>query len=331
MQQEALARSLADTSKARDRERQRADDLREVNVLLEEANRRIVEEQLKVLQTEKLASIGLLAAGVAHEINNPLTGIAACVSALKNGQLPEARQAYYLDVIENALSRMGTTVNSLLGYARHQPVGTTLLDARTSVASCLPLIAPLLREKRVDVDLRIAAGDAMVMGNGSQLAQATMNVLLNAIHASPTGSHVTVWNTRDDHRVGIHFQDQGTGIPRQNLHLVCDPFFTTKAEGQGTGLGLSVTQGIVQSHGGELAITSEEGLGTTVTFWLPSSGHLHTVLSGEFSEEAAPTQPDVLAEAAATLSHLSAESQPAKRTSRSLQAAPVPPPSAPSA
>ncbi|MBX7113157.1 MAG: PAS domain-containing sensor histidine kinase [Myxococcaceae bacterium] len=330
MQQEALARSLADTAKARDRERQRADDLRAANVLLEEANRRIVEEQLKVLQTEKLASIGMLAAGVAHEINNPLTGIAACVSALKNGQLSEERQAYYLDVIENALSRMSTTVNSLLGYARHQPVGATLLDARMSVASCLPLIAPLLREKRVDVDLRIPAGDAMVMGNASQLAQATMNVLLNAIHASPTGSQVTVWNTRNEQRVGIHFQDRGTGIPRQNLHLVCDPFFTTKAEGQGTGLGLSVTQGIVQNHGGELVIASEEGLGTTVTFWLPSSGHLHTVLAAAHGEEE-PRQPEVLAEAAATLSQLAAESQPVKRAPRPLQGAPAPPPSAPSA
>lgn len=268
---EALARSLADTAKARDRERARADDLRKVNELLEQANRQIGEEQLKVLQNEKLASIGLLAAGVAHEINNPLMGISACVTALRNGNLPEDRHRHYLEVIDEALSRMGTTVQALLGYARHKPDGTTQLDARAAVAACLPLIAQLLREKRVVVDLSIEAGEATLLGNASQLAQASMNVLLNAIHASPPGGKVAVWCTHEAERVGLHFKDHGPGIPKKHLRLVCDPFFTTKPEGQGTGLGLSVTQGIVKNHGGELVIASEEGAGTTVTFWLPKA------------------------------------------------------------
>lgn len=243
--------------------------LRKSNEQLREANRQVVEQQLRVLQSEKLASVGLLAAGVAHEINNPLMGVQNCVALLREGKAaPERREAYF-DAITTALGQIGSTVQSLLRYAREQPVEFTTVDVGACVSTCLPLIAPVMRTRSVEVVQRIAPGEVVVKGNGSQLSQAAMNVLLNAVQASPPGSQIAISSLTEPGRVGVRFEDKGSGISEEELQKVCDPFYTTKSEGEGTGLGLAVTQGILHAHGGELSIASKQGAGTVVTFWLP--------------------------------------------------------------
>ena len=244
--------------------------LRRSNEQLREANHRIMQQQLQVLQAEKLASVGLLAAGVAHEINNPLMGAINCLSLLRQGRAPADRREVYFDAVAEALQHIATTVRALLGYAREQPVGRSRVDLTGLVSSCLPLLEPVVRARGVDIVQRHEARPLYACANGSQLRQAAMNVLLNAVHASPAAGKVTVSYLSAGSRVGICFEDEGEGMAPEVLQRVCDPFFTTKPQGEGTGLGLSVTQGIIHAHGGELAIRSELGQGTAVTLWLPA-------------------------------------------------------------
>lgn len=260
--EEALERAVRELADLSERERQRAE-------ALAEANRRIVEEQSKLIQAEKLSSVGLLAAGVAHEINNPLAGVMSCVRALREGTLQEERRDEYFDAVRDGLERIRATVQGLLDFSRPQGTGVSEVLGADVVKSCLILLAPQLRKKNIEIVLDCEGDTRVLRANRSQLVQASMNVLLNAIHASPEGAKIEVDMVEDERRIGLRFTDHGSGIPMELLARVTDPFFTTKEPGQGTGLGLAVTANLLQAHGGELAIASENGEGTVVTFWLP--------------------------------------------------------------
>lgn len=238
---------------------------------LEEANRRIIEEQSRMLQAEKLSSVGLLAAGVAHEINNPLAGTMACVKQLRDGRVAEHRRDTYFETVLDGLDRIRNIVQALLDYARPTAADRHRVDAAEVVDGCLLLVRPALHKQRVVVDHQRPAAPVYVEGDRRQLMQAAMNVLLNAVHATPAGGTITVDHPVDGERVAIRVADQGPGIPPEHLARVCDPFFTTKPEGTGTGLGLSVTLGIVQAHGGELRFGSGAKGGAVITMWLPAA------------------------------------------------------------
>lgn len=239
-------------------------ELREAKMRIERVK---MQEQLMV--SDRMASVGILAAGVAHEINNPLAGVMSCVTALREGKLPPERREEYFGAIRDGLERMRQTVQGLLDFARPQDPRPEDVDAAELVEACERLLAAELRKKRVEIESALGKGAAVVHGDRSQLVQALMNVLLNALHASPEGSRITVRAVRAEERVGVEVVDRGPGIPKKDVPRVFDPFFSTKPQGQGTGLGLSVTLGIVRAHGGEIEIESEERKGTTVTLWLP--------------------------------------------------------------
>jgi PAS domain S-box-containing protein len=238
---------------------------------LREANRRLVAEQVRRIQSEKMSSVGALAAGVAHEINNPLSGVMGLVKALEGGAVTAERQAGYFTAIRDGLERMRTTVRSLLDFSQPRADLRAEVDAHDVVAGCLRLVGPAGRERGVDV---VATGGppAIVVADRGQLMQALVNVLMNAIEASQPGSPVTIEVGTVPARVEIRVTDRGVGIPAENLAVVADPFFSTKPEGEGAGLGLTTALGIVHAHGGELAIDSTPGAGTTVTLALPAAG-----------------------------------------------------------
>ena len=237
---------------------------------LSEANRRLVEEHAKLVRAEKLSSIGLLAAGVAHEINNPLSGVMGLVRSLRQGTVPEPKREEYFETVREGLERMRATVQGLLDYARPRAPSRARVDAVDMVSACLRLVAPATRKKDVAIELRVPGGvSPVVHADRSQLMQAVVNVVMNAIYVAPAGSAVDVAVVGEGPRVGIRVVDRGPGIPKADLARVCDPFFSTKPEGEGTGLGLAITLGILEAHGGELAIDSETGRGTAVTLWLP--------------------------------------------------------------
>ncbi len=236
-----------------------------------DAEARLREEQTKLIQAEKLSSIGQLAAGVAHEVNNPLAGVKSLVAALRSGRLAPDRQATYYDAITDGLGRIEQTVRALLDYARPSSGGAaTTLDLHDIVTACLRLCRPAQHKKELQVEVLFDAGEHRVVGDRHGLMQATMNVLLNATYAAPEGSSLVVVAERDDTTISLHFDDEGPGIPEEHLNRVCDPFFTTKPEGEGTGLGLAVTQNIIAQHHGQLVLQNRPEGGARVTFVLPA-------------------------------------------------------------
>ncbi len=232
------------------------------------ANRRIREEQLQLVQAEKMSSIGLLASGVAHEINNPLAGVMACVKALRDEDVEAVRREEYFAAVLDGLERIQQTVRGLLDYSRQRSPQPTLVDLEGVISAALLLISPAVRKK--DITVETVSSDALpVHCDRSQLMQALVNVLLNALYAAPVHGHVKVALLDQGARRGIAVIDDGPGIKPELISRVCDPFFTTKPEGEGTGLGLAVTLSLMRANGGDLGIEAAPTGGAKVTLWLP--------------------------------------------------------------
>jgi PAS domain S-box-containing protein len=269
----AIVRDVTVTRAAEEALRRSHDELEhrvaERTAELREANRRLVTEQARRIQSEKMSSVGALAAGVAHEINNPLSGVMGLVKALQGGAVATERQAGYFDAIRDGLERMRTTVRSLLDFSQPRADLRAEVDAHDVVAGCLRLVGPVARERGIDV-MATPGPPAPLMADRAQIMQALVNVLMNAIEASPAGSRVRIEVLVEPARVAIRVIDHGAGIAAEHLAVVTDPFFSTKPEGEGAGLGLTTALGILHAHGGELLIDSAPGAGTTVALALPA-------------------------------------------------------------
>jgi len=265
----SLERTVRELAIAREQDRQHVEELQRTLKQLEEANHRIREEQSKVIQTEKLSSIGFLSAGVAHEINNPLAGVMACVKALRGDRLkPERRQAYF-DTVEEGLERIQHTVRGLLDYARQKPADAKNYFASDLIDRCWKLVAPMARKKKATLELSETVGQARLRVDKGQAMQAIMNLLLNAVQASPEGQPIEVSCELLPQMAKLRIRDHGPGMPDEVMARCTDPFFSTKPEGEGTGLGLAVTLSVASAHGGSLEFESEHGRGTTAILTLP--------------------------------------------------------------
>ena len=235
---------------------------------LKSLNLQMKEEQHRRVRTEKLSSVGMLAAGVAHEINNPLAGAITCVRSLRDGTVSEGRRDLYFETVLDSLSRISGTVRSLLDYARPIAPANISVSLADVVEANVTLLSSVCQKKCVSIELGAMPPEAQTRGDRGQLAQATMNVLMNACYAAPQGSTIKVSISIAEERVAIHIRDQGAGIPQSTLQRIFDPFFSTKPEGEGTGLGLSVTQSLIEAHGGHIDVeTSDQG--TLFSLWLP--------------------------------------------------------------
>jgi two-component system NtrC family sensor kinase len=231
--------------------------------------------QDKLVQTEKLSSLGRLSASIAHEINNPLAGILTyaklIIRTLQEGVPDDTvrkRLLTNLALVERETQRCTAIVRNLLDFARERPMKVVEVDLAAVIEEALFLVSNqiALQNVRLERDLQPVPP---VPADFGQIRQAIVNILVNACDAMPQGGVLTV-TTRvvpDGDRAEIRISDTGVGIPKDKLSKVLDPFFTTKDKG--TGLGLSVVYGIVQRHGGALSIDSEPGRGTTVSIALP--------------------------------------------------------------
>jgi two-component system, NtrC family, sensor kinase len=241
------------------------------------------EEQIRRerLRMEKLAALGTLIAGVAHEINNPLAGLKNCVQRLGREGLAPERRTEYLELMRDSLNRIQKVVAQLLHYSRTVTSNRVTVRVNDIVGSTEQFLqSTVLRDKNLEKDL--TAGDAWVQVDSSQIEQALTNLIINALYVTPPGGSVQLKIVTEDDRVGFRICDQGPGIPEEIRNQVEDPFFTTKPEGEGTGMGLYVTRNIADSHRGDLTFDFPENGGTAVTLWLP----LAEAPSGE--KEAAP-------------------------------------------
>ena len=218
---------------------------------------------------EHLASIGLLASGIAHEVNTPLTGISSYTQLLLEARSPEDPDYPILRTIEQQTMRAAGIASSLLNFARQADGDYHPIDAGAMAAETLQLFEPHLRGKRIELRQEIEAPLPHVHGNRGRLQQVLMNLLLNAVDAMPRGGVVTVRASSSGGRVRIQVSDTGVGIATEHLEKIYDPFYTTKPRGQGTGLGLSVSYGIVKEHAGTLSAESTPGEGSRFTISLP--------------------------------------------------------------
>ena len=238
-------------------------------IVLEDVTDRVnLEEQLRL--SEKMAAIGLLAAGVAHEVNTPLTGISSFTQMLLQRSAPEDPNTQLLEKIERQTFRAAKIVNSLLNLARPSDGEAASVDVNVIVNDVLSLLEHQFRNGRIQVRKDLGASGLIVKGVEYKLQQVFLNLLLNARDAMPRGGWLTLTTRSDAQGVVVEVADTGTGIPSDHLARIYDPFFTTKADGRGTGLGLSVTYGIVQEHGGTLTCDSAVGHGTRFTLTLPA-------------------------------------------------------------
>lgn len=229
-------------------------------------------------RAEKLAAVGRLAAGVVHEINNPLATIAACAEALEQrideGDFECSTSAEdlteYLGLIKSEAFRCKSITTGLLDFSRSRAGERIAMDVGDIVRSAANLIRHQKRGDGITIDVAISDDLPPVSADGGQLQQAVIALATNAIDSMPDGGVLSFRTSFQGNRVLIEVQDQGVGIPPENLSKIFEPFFTTKETGKGTGLGLSVCYGIISDHGGRVTVRSNVGKGTTFSISLPA-------------------------------------------------------------
>ncbi len=237
-------------------------------VVLENISERVqLEEQLQI--SEKMASIGLLAAGVAHEVNTPLTGISSFTQMLLEGAEAEDPKTRLLEKIERQTFRAAKIVNGLLNLARPARSETAPVDINAVINDMLALLEHQLKASHISVRKELGTPTPIALGLDYKLQQVFLNLFLNARDAMPKGGWLQIATRRDGERAVIEVADTGAGISGEHLSRIYDPFFTTKSLGRGTGLGLSITYGIVQEHGGSIECDSVEEQGTRFVLELP--------------------------------------------------------------
>jgi two-component system NtrC family sensor kinase len=233
--------------------------------------------QQQVAQTEKLAAVGQLAAGVMHEINNPLATIGACVEALTSRieELELVQQqafAEYLDIVQSELTRCKSIVDGLLDFSRPKARAKYPVPINQVVEDALFLLRYHDRFKRIRLDRELTPDLPPVEANSEQLIQVFLDLMLNAIDAMDGRGTLTVrtrGNPGREDEVLVEISDTGMGIQREDVGKIFEPFFTTKAPGHGTGLGLSIAYAIVQHHRGRIFVDSQLGSGSTFRVILP--------------------------------------------------------------
>ncbi len=241
---------------------------------LERARRRVERyhyEQMK--RADRLASIGEMAAGIAHEIKNPLAGIAGVIQVLKKDLPPGDQKRSVLEEVLSQVERMDKAVRNLLSFARPPEPKMTLVDINEVIGRLLDFLAPQFAKYAITFERKLASGIPWLSLDPDLMQQAFLNIALNAIQAMPEGGKFTA-ETRVDSpgadvpgQVTVIFSDTGKGISPENVSKIFSPFFTTRQ--QGTGLGLSITQRIIEQHGGEINVTSQQSKGANFTITMP--------------------------------------------------------------
>jgi PAS domain S-box-containing protein len=228
-----------------------------------------MEEQMS--QTEKLTSLGLLAAGVAHEVNTPLAVISNYIQMLAK-QMPDGdpRQSIIEKIVKQTF-RASEIVNNLLNFSRTGAGETVDIDVNRVVEETLSLVSHPLKTSQIQVVKHLGQTLPAVRGSANKLQQVFLNLFLNARDAMPGGGLLEVRTGAHNGSVEIEVVDTGAGIPREHIHRIFDPFFTTKASGRGTGLGLSVSYGIIKEHSGKIDVRSTPGKGTSFHVEFPAA------------------------------------------------------------
>lgn len=246
------------------------------------AGRRLAREEETTFRREKLATLGQLAGGVAHEIRNPLGVIKQAVFLLRKHEQMSPEGSQWLGYVEDAIQRMNHLVEDVLGYARKGGLDIKSRDLTKALDRALHLVDHRLRSSQISVEREYASPSPVPFDEG-RIEQVALNLLLNAIEAMPEGGKVTVRTRENAGWAEIEVEDNGPGIPPEDLPHIMEPFHTRKESG--TGLGLTIVRHIVESHGGQIGVRSRVGQGSCFTIRLPRAG---PVRRGEEGRDAGP-------------------------------------------
>ena len=234
--------------------------------------RRLKESREQLVHAEKLASLGQLAASIAHEINNPLAGVLTYTKLLakkiSGDTLEKGAALDYLSKMESEVSRCSRIIRNLLNFSRQTEPHFKLVDINQVLEQVLAMVGHQAQLQNVDVVRELSPSLPKVMADFDQLQQVFTNLTLNAIQAMSGGGRLTLRTSVANSQVRIDVQDTGCGISKENLSRLFTPFFTTKEKGSGVGLGLAVVRGIIERHKGEIKVQSEVGKGTTFSVYL---------------------------------------------------------------
>lgn len=244
---------------------------------LENAYDKLEHAQKKLVQSEKLASIGTLASGIAHEVNNPLAGIMHCIERMMSKPDNKESNRHLLLLMQDATQKVDKVVNNLLNFARQSDHVHENVKITDILSNALLLASHTLEKQRISIDQKHPDEDIVVNGNKNQLEQVVLNLILNSIDAiseKQKKDHrfrgkITFRSNNESAAACLYVEDNGSGISDEHLNKVIDPFYTTKTVGKGTGLGLSISLNIMKEHHGELEITSHLNEGTSIKLSLP--------------------------------------------------------------
>jgi two-component system NtrC family sensor kinase len=236
-------------------------------IVFEDITEKITMQQ-QLLTSEKLASIGLLSAGVAHEINTPLTGISSYVQILQK-KLSTSSHTQVLEKIEAQTERVAKIVKNLLNFARNPSESAfQKINLSENLQEIISLIDYKLKNMNIDLELDVHPIKP-IWAQGERIQQVFINIILNAMDAMPDGGKLRIELSQTDNQATIAIEDTGTGIKSQHLPHIFDPFFTTKGIGKGTGLGLSISYAIIKEHEGRITVESEDGKGSRFVIFIP--------------------------------------------------------------
>ncbi|MCK4838428.1 MAG: DUF3365 domain-containing protein, partial [Desulfobulbaceae bacterium] len=222
----------------------------------------------QMFQHEKMAAIGQLAAGIAHEVNNPLSGMRNCVKSLQEDPENVERRERYLGLIDKGLQRIGQIVRQLLNFSRKEPLRLSQIKIDEVIRECFELLDYQLKNIDLNLDLNLSASQLVDAG---ALKQALLNIGLNAAQSMPTGGTLTINSRETAEQVTLSITDTGTGIEPDDIDHIFEPFFTTKSQGEGTGLGLSVSFSLIKRMGANISVESVKDEGTTFKIEIPKN------------------------------------------------------------
>lgn len=273
-----LSRSLSNMLKRLDENKK---ELKDHISSLEKANKELQQAQNEIIRSEKLASVGRLAAGIAHEIGNPIGIILGYFDLIRSGEISDKEKEDFLDRIESEITRVNRIIGQLLDFSR--PSGGTQEETRVHdmIQTTVDMLKPQPTVEGVRIELALEASSDTIFADPDQLQQVFLNILMNAADAlsekklSEEDEYekiLTIRSQNTDGSIELRFTDNGPGIPEEELTHILDPFYTTKEPGDGTGLGLSVSYRIIEGLGGTISAESAVGKGTTITLNLPLYG-----------------------------------------------------------
>ena len=233
---------------------------------LRSSQKELLRAQDQAHLSEKMASLGILTTGIAHEVNNPLGGMLNCVKALRENPGDKAMLNRYLPLIEKGLRQIELIMRQLLNFGRNEPLQTRAVDVAALFSECVDLLSFKFKNVKIDMDIAVKRVHQL---DAEALKQIVINVCLNAVQAMGDQGSLTIGCRESENELVMTFADTGPGITETDMPHIFDPFFTTKDVGEGTGLGLAVTYSLVQRMQGDIAVDSNPEAGTSFTITIP--------------------------------------------------------------